>query len=137
MKPTYTDNSGYATLVTVLLLTLALLTIASTLAVSNYAANSGIEELTAKEQSYFLAYTCIERARFYITQSRDYEGNETLQIGEDQCQILYVTKTDYKGEKKKKGKYTLIDTSASVHGNTTFLRMNLNAILSPISFSEI
>ena len=111
----------------VIILSVVLLLIAQALSTSGYFQAEGSLHLEQKEFSYSIAYSCIDRAWYKMSQDLDYAGGETLPIGDFTC-ILQPLASE--------GTNIVVHASATVNGATTKLKLVVNEFLTFVSFKE-
>ena len=123
----YKPQKGYIVLVSVIVLSAVLLLLAHALSTSGYFQRRGISEFEFKEESYFAALSCTDRALAKLFQDFEYGGDETIIIGSQTCHIDPIEIDDLN---------TIIITSASVEENMTRLETVLDQDFMILSFQE-
>ncbi len=121
------QNNGFIVLTSVIIMSVILIIVGQALSTSGYFQRRGVLDTEFKEQSYFLALSCADRALFKMSNDLDYVGNETLHIKTYQCTIDPIT---------TQGGTTTIHTKATVDRSTTKLKLTTDEYLNLISFGE-
>lgn len=90
---THTTTKGYIALITVILISASLLTTVVAVSFQGFFSRIHILESEQKEQSAYLAESCINTAILKIAQDVDYLQNtsETITVGDKTCEIVSVT----------------------------------------------
>lgn len=83
-----------------------------------------------KETSFYVAQSCLEKAKLKIAQNSAYVGNETINVGSYSC-FIYAIENPQAGQK-------VIKTRAQVSQDTTNLKLTVNhPQLTTISLEEV
>lgn len=129
-------HHGYIVLVSVIILGVVLLLIAQTVSTTGYFQRLGAQDFELKEESYFVAYACIDRALFNLSDDLDYAGNETKTIGQYTCTIDPITLVA-NPPAYTAGLYTLVTTRATVRNHTSVLQILADSYLNVVFFTEL
>lgn len=125
-------QSGYIALISVIILGAILVAVAASLSFLTFSQSGAGLDALSKEQSYALAYSCVDHALLKLIQNNSYAGNETYAIGSDQCTIGLVSTGAGGGSSTR-----IIPTSATSGSSTTSLRITVDATtLQTVSFEE-
>lgn len=85
--PVLSLSNGFAALMSVIILSVILLLIATTLSMTGFAGRLNILDSEYKERSLVLAEACVDMAILRLTQNPTYLGNESVSVGGDTCNI--------------------------------------------------
>lgn len=121
------QQDGFIILTAVIILSIVLLLLAQTLSTAGYLQRRGISDFEYKEQSYYLALSCADKALYKLDNDLDYVGNETFTIKTFTCTIDPIT---------TEGVNTVIRTWAVVGQSKTKLKITTDAYLNIVSFAE-
>ena len=124
---TQNKTTGFIAITSVIILSVILLLLASTLSLSTYLNSAGALDAENKEISYFLAYSCLDRALLNLAQNPLYAGNETVMIDANQCAI---------GPIALLGANRVIPASATYNNTITNLNTTVDPLLNFVSFKE-
>ena len=135
MPHTTHKNEGFIALITALILSVILITVAASLSQSGFFLRSGIADAEYKERSSATAEACVNVVFLRLAAnpfSYPYAMNESLNVGSDQCVIRQVLlDTPLIGQ-------TTIETRAVFQEAATNLRIVVNkADVSLVSWDEI
>ncbi|MBI2609980.1 hypothetical protein HYW53_02280 [Candidatus Giovannonibacteria bacterium] len=115
------SDNGFAALITVIVLSAILLTVALTLNQSGFFARSAILDSEYKERSSTLAEACVDQALVKLVADPAYGGNETISFGADACSVRPIL-----FDSPASGK-TTIETKANFNEAITNLRIVVNS----------
>lgn len=122
-------NQGYIAIITGIIMSMILLFIVISASTTGLLARNNKLDFDNKHASYFLAESCLERARLYLSQNyAGYAGNETLPVSGATCSILSI---------ETSGQNKVIKAKASVYGATTNLKLTVDPSLNQISLEEL
>ena len=124
------QNNGYIALISVVIISLILVTIAFSLSQTGLMSRLLVLTSDAKERGVAAAEACADMARLKLTQNSSYAGNETIAVGsDDTCQILAIETT---------GSSKIIKTKAIVLQTVTNSKVTVNSSdLSILSWDEV
>lgn len=120
---------GYAAITGTIFLVLIMLTFAITLGVSNLFTRINASNTVAKRIGFIVAQSCLEHARLQLSLDPDYAGNETINVGTNQCTIQPL---------EDMGDNKIIKIQSIVRKTTTNIKAVLNKDdLSTVAFEEL
>lgn len=90
MKTQYYKN-GYIALISVILISVSLLILVVAVSFEGFFSRFTVLESEQKEMSAYLAESCVNTAVLKITQDVEYDGDETIAVGDSSCEIVAVT----------------------------------------------
>lgn len=123
------NQDGYIAITTVIVLSLVMLSVAIALSSSGFFSRFDAVDFSNKRDSYFLARSCMNYARYRLGLNSNYSGNETVNISSNICLVGSVITS---------GANKIIQASATVNRSTTRLRLTINRTnLSTVSFEEL
>ncbi|MEE8131820.1 MAG: hypothetical protein V3T98_02130 [Candidatus Paceibacterota bacterium] len=119
---------GYLAITTSIVLTLVVILVALALGTRVFLARFDTENFEAKKLSYFLSQSCLETALLNLAVG-SYSGNETIDIGSEQCLVLPI---------ESSSSNIIIKSQASINEKTTNLELVVdNYNLETISIEEV
>lgn len=125
----YASTNGYIALISSIIISILILGIALTTSSSGYFSRFDILKNEFKERSSALAEACVDTALLKLAQNQSYNGNENINIGNDQCSILTIETAS--GQK-------IIKTKAIFQNAVTNLKATVNGVnLSVIHWEEL
>ncbi len=125
----HSHNRGYIAIVTGIIMSMILLFIVISASTTGLMSRNAKLDFDNKYASYFLAESCLERARLRLGENYvGYVGNETLFISGATCSILPI---------ETFGLNKIIKARASVYGATTNLKLTIDQSLGQVSFEEL
>lgn len=120
---------GYIAIITTIILTLICLTIVVSLGLSASLVRTENRDFIYKENSYYLASSCLDYARLKLVYNSSYAGNETITIGDRQCTVLPLTSSPPQ---------KIIEATAQINNITTNLKLTVDDYtLKTISLEEV
>lgn len=119
---------GYLAITTSIVLTLIVILVALALGTRVFLARFDTENFENKKLSYFSAKSCLEIALLKLS-AGSYAGNETIAIGDYQCDILPIETVPSE---------ITIKSQAIINNKNTNLKLVVDSYnLSTISFEEV
>ncbi len=122
-------SNGYIALMTMLILSIVVLLVGIGFSINTFTSRNAEANRLFKEQSYFLALSCIDRAILKIALNPLYRGEETITIKENTCYIKRITL----------GKGTAgvrFESTATIAKHTTNLTVETDTNLNIVIFIE-
>lgn len=120
---------GYIAITTSLVLSFLILILTTSVGFSAWFSRFGSLNSTSKQISYYVAETCLEKARLKLAQNGSYAGGENITFSSYSCFINTVTAPP--GQR-------VIKVRAQVLGATTNLQLTVNyPQLQTISLEEV
>ncbi len=123
-------NSGFAALISSIILSVVLLLVATNLSLTGFYGRSDILDSELKKRSSVLAEACIDTALLKLSDNPSYTGSESITVqGGDTCNILTLDPS---------ADPIIINTTSVFRDATTKLEVKVNASdLSVVSWKEI
>lgn len=109
------QSAGYIALTSAIITSILIMIIVFALGGAAILNRSDILDATHKEGSLALAEACVEVALLKLAENPNYLGNETLVVGEDQCQILLL---------ETQGNEKIIKTEANLGGAVSHIKVS-------------
>lgn len=127
MRPS--RNNGYLAITTAVIITLVILVVAATTGSASLLTRFNDLGFYDKKTSFYLAQSCLDYALLQLAESSSYGGNETLNIGSDQCTLRAVSTV---------ANTKVIKATGQFNGATTNLQYTvLTADLTALSLEEV
>ena len=122
------NEKGYIGILVAVIVTLITMAIALTFSSSNFLGRFDTQYLETKDIGRSVAMGCLEYAKSKLSLGA-YNGNETINVGSYQCNILPV---------ESGAGIKIIKSTATVQNKTTNLKLTVNnATLNTISLEEV
>jgi len=122
-------NSGYIALISSIIISILVLGIALAISSAGYFSRFDILKNEFKERSLALAEACVDTALLKLARNQSYNGNENINVGNNQCSILIIETAS--GQK-------IIKTKAIFQNAVTNLKVTVNNVnLSVIYWEEL
>ncbi len=129
MDHIFHPKNGYIAIVTALILSLIMLSVVVSVGTTSFLSSISKVDAANKTASFSLAYSCLELARFRLSENYySYTGNETSIIGGDSCNIYPI---------ETSGQNKIIKTKAIITGATTNLKLTVDNNLNTVTFEEL
>ena len=123
------SQSGYIALISSIIISILVLGIALAISSTGYFSRFDILKNEFKERSSALAEACVDTALLKLAKNQSYNGNENINVGNDQCSILIIETAS--GQK-------IIKTKAIFQNAVTNLKITVNNTnLSVIYWEEV
>jgi len=85
------EQKGFVALISAILIAVALLTLVTAAGFSGFFVRFSILGSEVKEESIFLAESCVQTAILKLAQNKNYAGGETISVGDRSCDIVSIT----------------------------------------------
>jgi len=121
------SEQGYIALTSAVILGITLLVAVLGFAFIIFFNKKSTTQAILKEDSYFAARACLEKALLNLTVNSAYTGGENVSVGSDQCTISSVVQD---------GINYLITATATIERSTTTLELTVDGMLDVVSFVE-
>ena len=121
------SEQGYIALTSAVILGVTLLVAVLGFAFIIFFNKKSTTQAILKEDSYFAARACLEKALLNLTADSTYAGGEDVSVGSDQCTVSSVIED---------GSNYLITATATIERSTTTLELTVDGILDVVSFVE-
>jgi len=122
-------NKGYIALTSAVIIVMVVMAIITAVSVSTYFSRYNSLGSEFKEISLSLAEGCAEKALLNYAEDEFYAGNESINIGSNQCSILPI---------EIDGSNRIFKTTAMVQGATSNIKVTFNPIgLAIVSWEEL
>ena len=123
------NHKGYIAITTSIVLSLVILAVAVTFGSAGFFTRFDTVDFNDKRESYFLARSCMNYARYRLGLSSSYSGNQSVTISYRTCNVGSVTTS---------GSNKIIQAWSVVSGATTNLRLTVKRVdLSTVSLEEL
>ncbi len=88
------NKRGYVTLMSAVIVSATLIMIMLDQSLGSFSARFSVLDHEKKTASFYLAMSCVEKVKLFLTEDEDYTGNETLQMSDGECDVGGIGRHD-------------------------------------------